>query len=54
VEDDFQRRCRELQKDAEQLKGRSGYAISSWAEQELAQLQREIEAIGETWEMEWE
>lgn len=54
VEDDFQRRCRDLQKDAEQLKGRSGYAISSRAEQELAQLQREIEAIGETWEMEWE
>jgi len=54
VEDDFQRRCRELQKEAEQLKGRSGYAISSRAEQELAQLQREIEAIGETWEMEYE
>jgi hypothetical protein len=54
VEDDFQRRCRELQKDAEQLQGRSGYAISSRAEQELAQLQREIEAIGETWEVEWE
>ena len=54
VEDDFQRRCRDLQNYAEQLKGRSGYAISSRAEQELAQLQREIEAIGETWEMEWE
>jgi hypothetical protein len=54
VEDNFQRRCKDLQEDAEQLKGPSGYAISSRAEQQLAQLQREIEAIGETWEVEWE
>ncbi|KAK6002462.1 hypothetical protein QM012_002100 [Aureobasidium pullulans] len=54
VEEDLQRRCRDLQREAERLKGRSGYAISSWAEQELDQIQREIEAIGETWEMEWE
>lgn len=54
VEENFQRRCRDLQREAERLKGRSGYAISSRAEQQLEQLQREIEAIGETWEMEWE
>ncbi|THW54843.1 hypothetical protein D6D25_03529 [Aureobasidium pullulans] len=54
VEDDFQRRCADLKMEAAQLKGRSGYAISSRAEQELAKLQREIEAIGETWEAEWE
>ncbi|KAI5206921.1 hypothetical protein AUEXF2481DRAFT_90708 [Aureobasidium subglaciale EXF-2481] len=54
VEEGFQRRCKDLQKEGESLKGRSGYAISSRAEQELAQLQREIEAIGETWEQEWE
>ncbi|KAH0269858.1 NAD(P)-binding protein, partial [Aureobasidium melanogenum] len=54
VEEDFQQRCRDLQREAERLKGRSGYAISSRAEQQLDHLQREIEAIGETWEMEWE
>lgn len=54
VEEDFQQRCKDLQRQAERLKGRSGYAISSRAEQELDHLQREIEAIGETWEMEWE
>lgn len=53
VEDDFQQRCVNIKRDSERLKGRSGYAISSKAQQELGQLQAEIEAIGEVWE-DWE
>jgi hypothetical protein len=54
VEEDFQQQCSELREDAEELKGRSGYAISSKAEQELVKLQYRVEAIGEEWREKWE
>lgn len=50
IEDDFQDRVLRIREDSEQLKGRSGYAISSKAQQELMDMQNELDAIGEVWE----